>query len=39
MGLPAIIYFSVILGITAIGMLWNTVAWALEKKRADTSAR
>jgi hypothetical protein len=32
---PAIIYFAVILIVTAVGMVCNTVAWAVEKKRTD----
>lgn len=34
MGMPALIYFAVIFAIVAIGMLWNTVNWMLERKRA-----
>ena len=33
MGMPAYVYFAIILGLTAVGMLFNTVAWVLEKKR------
>jgi hypothetical protein len=33
MGMPGYVYIAIILGVTAVGMLCNTVAWALEKRR------
>jgi hypothetical protein len=33
MGMPGYVYFAIILGLTAVGMLYNAVAWALEKRR------
>jgi hypothetical protein len=34
MSAPAYIYFGVILAITAIGMIYNAVSAAMEKRRA-----
>jgi hypothetical protein len=33
MGMPGYVYFAITLGLTAVGMLCNTVAWAREKRR------
>ena len=35
MGMPGYVYFAIIVGLTAVGMLCNAVAWALEKRRIE----